>query len=285
MRSKYFLFIDPVIIIGFGISIVISIVLIVLGQDEAISILIGLSITILTFLIDLIARLEANKLAMLDAFGLQNLSSINSEIEVSLKRIVNSYSSVNQKGNVIFLQRAKDAIKDCDEVLDLLTEGRMRVDPRSKHTFGSNGLKSAKQTVRAVAYANPDYWYSSYAKTYLNTNYEAAKTGIQITRIWIQNHQTLLMLKDIIESQHNAGIDTFVVTPEALPKHLLEDYMVVDDQLLVMLDLFYDRHVRTETISVNERDLYEANSKFEMLKKYAHKFTEYDFSNSPKGVI
>ena len=51
-------FLDPILVIGTAVSIGVSVILVLLGQDQISSLLIGLVATAITLLIDIIARLD-----------------------------------------------------------------------------------------------------------------------------------------------------------------------------------------------------------------------------------
>lgn len=58
-------FLDPIVVIGVVISIALAIILVLMGQDQAISLLVGLSITTITLLIDNISRLKESEAAII----------------------------------------------------------------------------------------------------------------------------------------------------------------------------------------------------------------------------
>lgn len=60
-------FLDPIIVVGVVISIAVAIILILLKQDQAISLLIGLVITIITLIVDLIARVKESEKRVIEA--------------------------------------------------------------------------------------------------------------------------------------------------------------------------------------------------------------------------
>jgi hypothetical protein len=54
-------FLDPIVVIGTIVSIALAVILVLIGQDEVISLLVGLVIACMTLLIDIIARLKGSE--------------------------------------------------------------------------------------------------------------------------------------------------------------------------------------------------------------------------------
>jgi uncharacterized membrane protein len=54
-------FLDPIVVIGTIVSIALAVILVLIGQDEVLSLLVGLVIACMTLLIDIIARLKGSE--------------------------------------------------------------------------------------------------------------------------------------------------------------------------------------------------------------------------------
>ncbi len=272
MQSKL-RFLDPIIVIGIIISVALAIILVLIGQDEAISLLIGLVLTAITLLVDIIARIKESEKNIIQASTLETLLVKNPSLLSIVSQIAHDYEAIRKLQFDLFLQRADDALFECRDVVHGLAEERMIVDTRSKFTYGRKGINKAQKSVRAVAYANPSFWKTKYAKDYLETNKKAVERGVEFIRVWVQNRETLMEYKDVMEAQRAVGIKVLFATPDELPRRLLEDYMIVDDQVLVKLELMLDGHSKNENISINQIEVGRAISDFDLLLRHAHNFS------------
>ncbi len=266
---------DPILTVSVIISITVAIILVLIGQDQAISLLIGLVLTIITIQLDSLARQRSGEERMIDTLGLHKALLQNPPIGNLVQQIAHDYASVEQVGFTYFRERAHDALLECREVVHSLAEGRMIIPSESKFSYGRRGIESARTSIRAVACAKPDWWKTNIGQAYFQANVNAVERGVRITRIWIYDEATLIDLQNVIMQQHNAGIETHVILPDQLPRDLLEDYMIVDEQILIKLELLSNSYAKSEVISTNEIEVDRARSNYSLLLRYAIPFSQH----------
>jgi hypothetical protein len=143
MLSK-FRFLDPIIVIGVIISIALAIILVLTGQDQAISLLIGLAVTIITLLINIIARLKESEAAIIKTSEFGNMLANDSWLFDVLRQIVNDYQKINTRSYDPFVRRMKAGIIECRDLLHGLSENYLITDILSDYNSGLSGSDSAK---------------------------------------------------------------------------------------------------------------------------------------------
>jgi hypothetical protein len=268
-------FLDPILIIGIGVSVVTALILVLIGQDQVASLLIGLVITVMTLLIDIIARLKESeeRIVKISALG-ETLASEPSLFRM-LQQITNDYRSVKEQNFDLFLRRMNVALTDCRDVLHGLSEGYLATDIYSEFSFGITGIKSVQKTLNAVQYANPAYWRTKFGEKYSQLNEEAVKRGVKVTRLWIQGRETLENFRDVITSQESMGIQVLLAESQDIPRDLREDFAIVDSKMLVKLEMTREGESKLERISIDPIEVEKAERIFELLQRYARTPSEY----------
>lgn len=275
-KRKSILQLDPFLTTGIVVSISLALVLVLLGQDEVNSLIAGLLTTIITILIDLIARLKETEHKILEATKLGNVLSENKELHSTLNQIAINYSAIQNKNFDLFTQRSQDALLECKETLLGLENGYLTVSPGGKYTYGRKGVASAKKIIKAVAYEDIESWRTEHLKNVVKVNEEAVKRGIEIQRVFIVSNENLEKSKDVFQSHKDAGVNVFMVSPDDLPStHLLASYLIVDNQVLVYF--YYTRDGKQftgEKISVEPVEVDTAVSNFDVILRRAKPFLD-----------
>lgn len=268
-------FINPIIAIGVIISLALSVILVLLGQDKAISVLIALAVTIVTLLIDIIARLKESEGKIVQVFAFGNALVKDPWLFGILQQIVNDYQVVKKNDFDIFIRRMESSLIDCRDTVHDLSEGDLATDILSEFSFGISGIKSTQVSIKAVQYANPSYWRTRFGEKYRQLNEEAVKRGVEVTRIWLQNRNTLIEIRDLITAQETIGIKTFVAEADDVPRELLNDFLVMDSRMLVSLEMTREGHAKQERISIDPIDIHRAENNFDLLLRYVRTLSEY----------
>ena len=273
-KRKSILQLDPFLTTGIVVSISLALLLVLLGQDEVNSLIAGLLTTIITILIDLIARLKETERKVLEATKLGDVLSENKELHSTLNQIATNYSAVQNKNFDLFIQKSQDALLECKETLLGLDNGYLTVSPGGKYTYGRKGVASAKKIIKAVAYEDIESWRTEHLKNVVVVSAEAIKRGIEIQRVFIVSNGNFEKSKDVFQSHKDAGVNVFIVSPDDLPStHLLESYLIVDDQVLV--NFYYTRDGKQftgERISSEPVEVDAAVSKFDVILRRAKPF-------------
>jgi len=268
-------FIDPIIVIGVVISIALAIILVLTGQDQATSLLIGLAVTIITLLIDIIARLGESEARIIKISEFGNSLASDSWLFDILRQIVTDYRVVKTRNYDTYIRRMGAALVECRDVVHSLSEGYLITDTMSEFSLGRRGINNAEKEIKAVQYANPSFWRTLFGEKYLESNEEAVKRGVKIVRIWIQSKEMLSEYRDILIAQESKGIQVLIAETPIIPSALLEDSAVIDGQLYIKLELTLDGHARHERISIDPLEIERANNNFDVLLRYVRTPSEY----------
>lgn len=73
----------------------------------------------------------------------------------------------------------------------------------------------------------------------------------------------------------------FLVEASEIPCELLEDFAIIDDQMVVRLELTREEEARQERISIDSVEVEKAEKKFDLLLKYARIPSNY-YDNLPQ---
>ena len=146
MRGKL-RFLDPIITIGIIVSVAAAVILVLIGQDSAISLLSGLVITAIALMIDVIARLRESEERILRTSVLGAALVRDPWLLSAIQQIVDDFLAVKDHRFRTFAQGAVQALTDCRDVLHGLVEGHMTVDALSQFTFGRSGIIEVRDTM------------------------------------------------------------------------------------------------------------------------------------------
>ena len=262
---------DPILAIGIVVSISLAVILVLIGQDEVQSLLVGLIATVITLSVDIIAQLRETERKVLKGTALGELIQSNQELHSTLHQIAHSYQVAQRSSFDLFIERSKDAILDCKEILGALERGYTMIEAGGKYSYGRRGVRNAQKQVRAVAYEDVGSWRTVHLEDVLKVNAEAIQRGVQIQRIFILKKEAISEAEDVLKAHKDAGVQVFTVSPNDLPAtQLLESYQIVDDGILVIF--YYTRDgisFREEKISIDPVEVDRAISRFESIFRRA----------------
>lgn len=267
MKRKY-RFLDPIIATGIIFSVAVAMIMVIIGQDSALSLLCGLITTTITLMIDVIARLEESETNILKSSALGTSVSSDPSLLSSIRQIVDDYLAVKSHRYKVFSQEATQTLENCRNVLHGLIEGHMTVNPFSQFTFGRSGIDEIRDSMVTVQYATPSYWRTRHGEKYWQSNLAAMKRGVKITRIWLQNQEVLYNYRDIMELQENAGIQVLVALLDDVPHELHEDYLIADRDMLVKQELTLDGLAKAEITTVDPVEVQRALNNYDLLLRY-----------------
>ncbi len=269
-------FLDPIIATGAIISISLSIILVLIGQDQAISLLIGLVIAAITLLIDIIARIQESEEKIIHATELETTLVRNPLLLSIVSQIANDYVSVKKLGADFFMERADNSLLETRDIIHRLAEGRMTQEVvdvgKARFIYGSRPAKR----VKVASYADPSFWRTEYGKFIFKQNARAVKRGIEFTYVWIQKRKTLVEYQDILKLQQDMGVKTLYVFPDEVPGSFLEHYRIKDDEMLFKYELTVDGRTKTQHISIDPIEVDTAVRNFKVLLRYTHNFNGFE---------
>lgn len=278
MKSKLN-FLDPTLTIGVLVSIFLSIILVLLGNDEVNSLIVGLTVTLVTLAIDVIGRIKESENRVLQAVKLGTLLDTNGDLHTTISEIVESYLASQKMPLDLFRQRSKDTLLDCKDVLSGIQKGYMNVEVAGKYSYGRKGAESSLSSIKAVAYEDIASWRTEHLKGVVKANAEAVKRGVKVERVFILKKDSVEAAKDVLEIHKNSGVNVHLITPDDLPKtELLESFMIVDDTVLVVF--YYTRDgskFRGEKISIDPVEVDRYCDMYSLIKRRS---IEYKSSES-----
>ncbi len=274
MNNKILKNLNPIFIIGISISVFSALTLVLLGNDEVGSLIVGLLITVITLGVDVTGRVKDGQSNVLQAVKLGETLDANPELHSTISEIVSLYLSSQNIDFDLFKLRSTDALLECKDILRGIQRGYMQVEVAGKYSYGKRGAEAAKVTMKAVAYEDVDSWRTEHLKGVLKANSEAAQRGVKTERIFILKNNTLTSSQDVLESHKNAGIDVWTVTPDDLPKtELLESFIIIDDKILVIF--YYTRDgskFRSEKISIDPVEVDKYVDMYTLVKRRSQQF-------------
>jgi hypothetical protein len=273
---------SPVLIIGVAFSILLSVVLVVVGIDTPDSTVIGLAVTIISLLLELIIRAGKIEQNLLRAAKLSRETAADEQLFAALSSIAADYRKVIDGGRyTLFVDRARDVLSECRDGLHNLVEGYMVLRPLSQFSFGLKGLAEVADSVKATSYVDAEWFWNSVAgDKYFQANVELVNRGVQITRVFIGSRATVPRFKSVIQRHRRAGMRVLVALADEIPLELCEDYLIADDRVVAQLELTREGFARAERISIDEQEVRRSITNFGRLVSGAYEFEQL-FPNEP----
>lgn len=226
---------DAFQIVGFVISAIVSVALLVAGQDTVASITLGFVLAALTQLFDLQKRHSDSEERTLQANALGQALYRDEWLLNQVQQIVDGFQSVN-KGEIrreFFVENARAAISECRNTLSGLSKGHISITHEEQMVVLAELIRTAHEQARAVSYIDfESWWHSEIGISYLLENERAVKGGIHIRRIFVASRDKIHELKELIYEHHRAGVEVWVAVQEEQPNELLESYLIVDESIV-----------------------------------------------------
>ena len=260
---------DLIQIVGFSISALLSIGLLLSGQETLVSIILGFVTASFVQLLDVQKRISDSEEKVLQASGMSKSLFSNEWLLKVVRNMVSSYyATINIKAG-LFTQFAKDTLVECQNILQFMADGKLVSRRTRMKDFSLELIKIAKSMIFATDTGNIAYWRETYMQDYFELNVKAIKRGVKITRIFIYPLRDLRKNEDILQQHQNAGIDVYFVDSGKLPKDLVGDYMVVDGKMANYIEFSPDGHVLGNVLSIKQEQVGEFGKRFEVIMQYA----------------
>ncbi len=268
--------IDPILVIGVFVSIGLSVTLVLTGLDTGQGLIIALVGTVLTLLIDTIARLRMAERDVLRIFSFGKSLMQDKWLLDTMEQIIDDYESAKKTHLQPFPLRTKGALEECRDVLHALADGYMWVKPMGQYTFGQVGISHARRNVLAVSYANrQQFWRITWGEKYFRVNKEIVKRGVKVIRIFLASKDQLLNMIELMKRQAQAGIQVYVAILEEVPIELQEDYLVQDEEVFVKVELNQEGIAKDELISIKPTAVRDALASFGELRRMSLSLDEF----------
>ena len=269
--------IDPFLIIGVLISIIISLCLYLTGIEKITSITIALLCIIITLQIDQNSRNDQKLENALQFSSLLNKLNKNPGLNSLINEIATSYNSICENSKFEFYKEsAKIKLEDYRNFLHDLNSGYLKTS-----YYDINPLILATQnscsTIRAVSIANVDlnFWLSTAGKRYWKTNIEAIEKGVKIERIFVYSELNK-ELKLLAKQQLDSNVSVYIVQSNTLTNNLLTDMIIYDDNFTYEAIVNSDGTPLYNKLSANKSDINNKIQMFNQIKNLAEEFHETD---------
>jgi hypothetical protein len=272
MKSPIKVF-DAFQIIGFIISVAISIGLIVMKQDTVASVTLGLILATLTQLFDLQIRHSATEERILKASAISESLYKDEPLLEDIQQIVEDYQSVKKNRFdrfELFQLQADAAIDKCRNTLHSMSNGFVLVDRDSPYSLGAEAFHMAKQSLKVVTTMDISQWRENpRSQKYIEAYTATVQRGIDVKRIFVQPVDRIPEILDILEEQRSTGMNVYIVRAEDLSREFNEDFLLMDDRILSKMEFTGHGYIRIERLSVDTTEISQMLERFDLLLRYA----------------
>lgn len=251
---------DPILLIGLFISIAIGVVMVESGNDTLSGLIIGFLSTIITLLIDAIARIHKAEASFREAAGLMRLFS-DEAAGSALRDIAKVYEEIARYDFDHYHKIADATIDECLTRLREVASGAVNVLSRSPQAYGMAGFYQAQRNIKVIHVGSMQLWTSDFGRKYFDLNKATAKRGVQITRIFALTPEQVKNSIEVLKEQEKAGIRVLVVRPDRVD----HEFMIYDDRILVDFDIDDKGEYRREKIVLDPAGVKKMSEQFQQL--------------------
>jgi hypothetical protein len=266
--------VDTFQIVGFTVSTVVAIVLVIGQVDPVLSTVIGLLLAVFTQLFDLQLRHSGSEERILQANALSKSLYRDPELEGQIRQIVEDYYSIFNGWLDLYKMRAHHMVTECQRVLRSMAMGTMEPPPGSQFTLTINALRLAQKSIKQVTdYAAIKDAVQGIRGWYTKAWEETAKRDVHMSMILILSRQEF---KDMLTQIHTVTtpVGAFFAFSEELPKELDENFLLVDDRVVSYSERLADGTLGERTISTIPIDVEKMVEHFDRALRYARKAEE-----------
>lgn len=254
-------------VIGIFVSIVVGVVSNILHYTITDSILLAVSFSILVLVIDFYYRIVAKVEDI--TFGLYEIRNFFSDEYSKFISISKNIIHINKKENGLLNLILLEYLSDFENIISDLSQEEFEADLFSGNTFGQRMIQSCKKTFWATTYGDPSLWLSDFGNNYIKRNNDLANKGIDIRRIWIQPKSIIYKqeYKNVINSMKSHGIKFWWIdsNDKNIDKRLLNDFAIIDEEIIEETILDSNGKMRKEIISMNSNKVRSYKKNFKHL--------------------
>lgn len=264
---------DPILVIGTLVSIALTVFLLLAGVETIDGLLIALVSTVITLLVDVLARLGDIEERILRAIALERLLASDEELAIVIRQLVEDYLTAKEWPFELFSRKAHHDLLKCADCLHSLAHGRTTVKPASSFAMGRRAAEMAENSLKAVSAEPLELWRTKNWQRGLRANADAVARGVQVIRVFVQDEETLSQFSDVLHDHLQADVEVFVVSPDELAANLVEGFLVVDDWLSVVFHMSSDGRLTAETVAIDPVGVEEAIDRFTVILRNARRYT------------
>ncbi len=217
-------------------AIVLSIVLVVFASlNVQVAVIVGFTPLILSLGFAAYAAIRI-ELAEVDTrrFGslpIQQLTTL-AELEPSIVSLVGDAARIKQNRGKFMLQLAAEQAQQAAKGVREIADGGHICTSDDELRLVRLAVANTQRRVRAVAARGASWWERPEADAYWHA-YEEAASRLAITRIFIvRPDEDNVALERVLARHARAGMKTFVVDADRIPKHHIRPLVIFDESLI-----------------------------------------------------
>lgn len=228
MTRRLATWLDPILVTGIAVSIVVALTMVLLGNDTVSSLIVGLLVSIVTILLDIIARIERVNDSIFQSADLSHLLS-SPYLKDRIRAIAEYFARIRQYHFDHYDWLATVYIEQCESRLRDLANGSIEVTAKGSEEYGFSAVEKAKHSLKATHLGSMAYWETQTGRRFLDANAQAIRRGIKITRVFAFSEAEVGKCEGLLAEQAAAGINVWVVGESKVSS----EYMIVDDTVLL----------------------------------------------------
>lgn len=243
---------NPFFFIGLTIGLVISIILWVIGEDRVSTISLGISITIMGLVIEVLLQLKEQEHQTAHLLNLEKTIGRDQWLYTKLIQITHDYCKTKELAFDLLNKKAQIAIEDFSREIYNFSQGTFygHVDQEKQEILSVVRLATA--SIKATSYVAPSWWNSVEGRQYFEEHKGFQKNGGCIERIFIlRDSDSIQEVWDLIELQIKNGMQVRVVKSSLIPLHMREDFLIVDKKILSLTEVARDGQTKRVITSVD----------------------------------
>lgn len=278
---------DRVLIVGILLSLGITAVLWALKQDALNTILIGLSTTAVTFLMEITIRLRGQHAETTKLLNFSEQLNQDDWIAAKIRAIADNYFKVLKEINdPLFRSRVQDIIQEANDETAMLASGRLMLSADEDASYSLKVWERAMNkgdTIIAVSYnKNCEWWRHDTQKPYFQRNLHLAKQGVVIRRVFVLQRKDVEGMKEVASEMTKAGIECFIAIEEEIPSKFVGGYVIVNNKIAKTWRTTATGREQGGEIVVNATIISSLERDFEQLILYSRPVSEIFESNQQK---
>lgn len=250
---KAFRDLDGFQLVGFVLSALISLGLLLAKLDAFGSIILGLVLAVGVQLLDMQMRQSTAEERVLRASGVSPALCRDDELFKGVQQIVDDCVAIEDGQFEFFTKQARSAVERCRTALDRLADGWLEAPLNSQSSYSRHVFKEAKRgsRIKATVAGNVGWQNTADGQTYVQLNTDAAGRQVDISRTFICSKAELSQVKGVLQQELRAHIKLFWVDPDSLHPDLRKDYLIENDQLVIEVKFGPDGQGQSERIYID----------------------------------
>ena len=267
--------VDPFLVGGVLVSIIIALLLVILNQEPLLCVTIALLGVVLTLQIEHIIGLDKG---LEKHFRFTDLWHEVDSIPMLNKRIPEIVDSVKailtSEKNELFLDYARRKLENTTNYFKSLALGYLTT-PYNDIEPLLLATQRTKNYIRAVSVFRVDGWFwdSAIGQRYWGHSLDAIARSVQIERIFVCDTMKD-ELKALAKRQFEAGVQVYTATRDQLPADLVQDMIIFDRDFTYRAIINADGVAVKNELSTNEADINQRISDFNRARGLADKFPD-----------